>query len=275
MKVLIVADKSRDDQNRIADNLIAAMIENGDTPRVSHDRNPDIATIKAGFDAVVVWGWRIGSNFHAKGLDTLVIERGYIGDRFEWYSAGWNGLNGRARFPLVPDGGQRWQTYFAPLLRPWRHTSLGRYALVMGQVPTDTSLRNVNFRAWVGDACAAMQVRGLPVAYRPHPLAPRFLPYTQDVQVLKGDLRAALDGAMVTVTYNSNSAVDGILAGVPCIAMDQGSMAWDVATHCYSDLATQPDRTEWAHCLAWRQWRIAEFKMPSTWKLLKSVITTS
>jgi hypothetical protein len=60
-------------------------------------------------DAICCWGWRRGREWFAKGYDVLVMERAYLDNRFVWTSLGWNGLNGRARWPIPVDGGARWR----------------------------------------------------------------------------------------------------------------------------------------------------------------------
>jgi hypothetical protein len=76
-----------------------------------------------------------------------------------------------------------------------------------------------------------------------------------------------LKGAHAIVTFNSNAAVDAVIAGIPAFAMDQGSMAWDVTEH---DLARieqpiRPDRDQWAAELAYTQWTQDEMARGWAW----------
>lgn len=78
---------------------------------------------------VACWGWRLGQHLRYKGHEVLVMERGYLGDRFAWTSLGWNGLNGRSTVPEAPeDGGERFNRNFslAPL------NPVGEYVLIVG-----------------------------------------------------------------------------------------------------------------------------------------------
>jgi len=61
------------------------------------------------------------------------------------------------------------------------------------------------------------------------------------------------------MTYNSNTGVEAAMAGRPVIAMDEGSMAYEIAGHQVTDIIT-PDRTAWAHALAWKQFTIDEIQ---------------
>jgi hypothetical protein len=71
---------------------------------------------------------------------------------------------------------------------------------------------------------------------------------------IKGGLSDALAGAELVVTYNSNTAVDALLAGKLIHAEDEGSMAWG-----------WKDRAEWAARLAWRQFSMDEIRSGFAW----------
>lgn len=206
---------------------------------------------------VAVWGWRQGRRLRDEGHEVLVMERGYLGDRFHWTSLGWNGLNGRAEFPEYPDdGGERFRKHYS--LEPWKEG--GEYVLLIGQVPGDASLRGHDLGQWYSDAAMkAQNAYEMPVKFREHPMAARRginrrPAYTESSA---GTLEEALAGAAVVATFNSNTAVDAVCAGVPAVAVDEGSMAWEVSAHRIGDLV-RPKREAWAHRLAWRQWSIEE-----------------
>lgn len=209
---------------------------------------------------IACWGWRLGKALRARGHDVLIMERGYLGDRFKWTSLAWNGLNGNGHFAEAPkDNGERFRQNFPPL-KPWNPQ--GEYVLIMGQVPGDASLRGQDLIPWY--TSAAQQARehyNLPVHFRPHPEAIKkgHRQIVRGTDRSRGTLDEALAGAALVITYNSNSAVDAVLAGKPTIAGDKGSMAWPVTGHAINDIVT-PDREPWAHELAWRQWQLEEIK---------------
>lgn len=220
-----------------------------------HIGSPDYA------DVVACWGWRVGKRLSEAGATVLVLERGYLGDRFRWTSIGWDGLNGRAYFPPAPDdGGARFVEYFGNLVKPWR--SGGEYSLLIGQVPGDAALGGLDLRSWYAEQAQALRARfDLPVVFRPHPLANKRGGPPQRVsgtQLHEGALADALERAAVVVTFNSNTAVESVLAGVPTIACDRGSMAWPMCSHSIADELVQPDRARWCAELAWKQWTLAE-----------------
>jgi len=207
---------------------------------------------------VACWGWRLGKALREQGHTVLVMERGYLGNRFEWTSLCWNGLNGRGEFPVQPnDNGDRFCMHHS--FKPWRKTG-GEYVLLMGQVPGDASLQGRNLMPWYEEtAQQASKAYGLPVVFRPHPLAERkgFRQSVPQTERSSHELAHDLEKAHVVLTYNSNSAVDAVIAGVPAVAADPGSMAWPVAGHVVGDF-TAPDRTEWMCNLAWKQWQLDE-----------------
>lgn len=226
------------------------------------------ATRKADF--VACWGWRLGKQLREAGREVLVMERGYLGDRMAWSSLAWNGLNGRGQMYLPTNvDHQRFDTHHPGLLQPWR--TGGRYVLLLGQVPGDMSLQGRDLTPWYQAAAEdAARATGLPVFFRPHPVALErgFRQSYQGATLLAGSLQAALAEAACCVTFNSNSAVDAVLAGVPTVAADQGSMAWHVTSRSARELV-RPDRRDWAHALAWCQWTLPEIAAGEFWEHLR------
>ncbi len=216
-------------------------------------------------DLLVTWGIRQQENIAAqiaRGGEVCILECGYLGDRLEQASASFGGgLNGRGRFPLAQDNGERFRRQFS--LEPWSRR-VG-YALIMGQVPGDMSLESVNgdLSGWYEQAAQMPES-----VFRPHPLVPD-TPCPPGARPIGGTLTECLAGARVAVTFNSNSGVDAILAGVPTIATDPGSMAWPVASHDFNETPARPNRDEWAARMAWCQWTIDEMSSGYTWEILE------
>ncbi len=219
---------------------------------------------------VCTWGWRTGQRLRAAGHEVLVMERGYLGDRFQWYSMAWNGLNGRAAFPEVPaDRGARFAEHFGELLKPWKQG--GDYVLLIGQVPGDAALQGRDLSPWYSEvALKAQNAYEAPVRFRPHPQALKrgIVHRPQMTEPSQGDLAEALSAALACITFNSNTGVEAALAGVPTVTVDQGSMAWDVAAHWVGQLA-RPSREAWAHRLAHRQWRLEEIARGDPFRHMK------
>lgn len=208
---------------------------------------------------VACWGWRVGQRLKDAGHEVLVMERGYLGDRFSYTSLGWNGLNGYAVFPSRPSVSSERFNSLKIAVKPWHRD--GENVLILGQVPRDMSLKGMDmeplYESWATNAWREYRK---PVFFRPHPdLAKRGLSQSlSGAQQSKGTLQEALAKAFVCITYNSNSSVDAVLAGVPTVAFDKGSMAYDVCTHKIKEPVITPDRTVWLAQLAWKQWTEAE-----------------
>lgn len=218
---------------------------------------------------VACWGWRLGKQLRQAGHDVLVMEHGYIGDRFKHTSLCWNGLNGHGRFAEYDiDDGKRFSEH-GGVIRPWR--SGGDYALIMGQLAGDMSL-NGRYMAPVYDEWARRILnaeKGLKVHLRNHPVAIKKRVSYRIKNASESpapSLKEALDGALFSICLNSNSSVDSVLNGTPCITMDRGSMAYDVCGHDIGHIV-RPKREIWAYALAFKQFTQAEIE--SGWPLKK------
>ena len=205
----------------------------------------------------------------ATGARCLIMEMGFVGDRLARQSLLWDGLNGYGTHPRATDGGERWREEFGTaIVKPWRVD--GDYVLLIGQYPGDQSIKHFEIGEWYRRAAtAARRAFAMPVHFRPHPEAARKgvkPPAMTGVTVLRGDLDAALKGAAVVVTANSNTGVLAAIAGVPVIATDRGAMCWPVASHTFTEPLVTPDRSQWLADLAWAQWSIEEMRSGAAWE---------
>lgn len=221
---------------------------------------------------VACWGWRPGLMLRKQGHEVLVMERGYVGDRFAWSSLGWNGLNGRATRYQISDDPARFADNFGSLLKPWK--SGGDYVLLIGQVPGDASLGGMDLGRWYEETSqTASKAYGLPVRFRQHPVSVKrgHRCTLKHARAIDGSLAEAFEGAAVVVTFNSNTAVESVVAGVPTVTLDMGSMAREVTAHKIGDL-TRPDRSAWAARLAWCQWQMVEIRSGAAWEHIRPPI---
>lgn len=211
-------------------------------------------------NVVACWGWRIGKKLRDLGKEVLVMERGYIGDRFHYTSMGWNGLNNYADFPDYPDDqGERFKSH-GGILRPWKEKGFKNCALILGQVPGDASLKGKDMVPWYEEVAEKIKdIHRIPVFFRPHPDLKRKGIYQEVKGTIKSEFpfSQALNSSNFTACWNSNSAVDSVLNGTPCYVGDEGTMAWDVCSKDLSDIKTF-DREKWAYSLAFKQWSIEE-----------------
>lgn len=221
-------------------------------------------------DLVVMWSARnygLIKDLKERGIDYLILERGYIGDRNEYTSCGYNGLNGYADF--VTDKVKKRRFSVDDFVKPYRETP-GEYVLIMGQVPSDASVRHIGFNMWLEMTISAIKnITDRKVFYRRHPLNTE--PLVVDAELMNGDLHDAIAKAHCVVTLNSNSAVDTVLAGIPCVALDPGSMAYEVTNNHLSAIL-QPevfDRDKWLDKLTYCQWTYDEIEQGQAWEHLR------
>lgn len=275
MRMGIIVVLHAEHQRSTAMALQQGMRECGDECDIYHSAD-ELRMSGIDYDAICAWGWRKCQPLYGNGHNVLVMERAYLLDRFHWISLGWNGLNGKAEWP-VPLGSERWHKHFAFAMSPWIDVARTKdreqkYALVMGQVPTDTACRHISIEAWTGYNIHQLHARGWTVVFRPHPQAKQLR--VSNVAILSQDrsLNEDIDGAAFVVTFNSNSGVDAIMRGVPTITMDRGAMAWDVTSHDLDAPLVMPSRAQWASALAWKQWLPEEIADGTAWSAVKSAM---
>lgn len=224
-------------------------------------------------DIAVIWSWKrpkiIRHVLASNKRHLIVLERGFIQPRFEWCSLAIDGFNGRGKFAPRGDNGERWERFFSHHLRPWR-TEPGMYALLIGQVPNDSALLGTDIVAWAQEQTDRLRTLGHRVIYRPHPSATT--PCPEGAILSTNTLAEDLKGADRVVTFNSTTAVEAVLAGIPTVTLDEGSIAYPMTSHDVADPLVRPDRTGWCHDLAWRQWSLEEFASGEAWAHVSSLI---
>lgn len=253
-KAIVLANSTRRSDHGWREGFAAGLCARGWDAELSLTADP--------CDLLVCWGVRRRADIarqRSLGGEVCILERGYLGDRQAWTSVSFGGgLNGRGEFRGDDGHASRFEDQFARLVSAWRERP-GGYALIIGQVPGDMSIKGVDMPGWYRGAAEQLLAAGYEVRFRPHPLAGRFREIYAGSQPFGGTLAEALSGAALCVTFNSNAGVESVLAGVPTLAMDRGSMAWDMAGHQVGEIVMQ-DRSDWARRLAWRQWSLDEFR---------------
>lgn len=269
MRVDIVMRPDAAHQQRWGEALASGLRRHGITARIV----PEPTAVQS--DVAACWGWVHGRSLAAE-RPVLVMERAYVGNRFEYLSLGWDGLNGRARFPIVDDGGLRWRNHFQGLMRLIRNQ--GSNALILGQVTGDAALVGCSpaeFYQRCGDRARAMWLHQ---RFRPHPTEVER--YGERVAHFgfapaEGSLDEALSAARVAMAWNSNALTDAALAGVPVIAGHHGAMAWPIAGQGLDCDAPGPPllgRDRWAHRLAYCQWSETEVADGTAWSSVRTAM---
>lgn len=263
VRVLVPKNRESHTAHRLFD-FMEGLRRHGITPTETTDQTRPC-------DLFVVWNHRAVRSHatqRAAGKPYLVLEMGYVGDRFVHTAAGFNGLNGRATFPACLDSGERWDRLFAQHER--EQFDGGDFILLMGQVPGDASIAHVDINEWYRQVVDAYADSDLPVRFRAHPKADGAR--VTGAELIGGDLADAVKSAAFVVTFNSNSGVDAVLAGRPAITFDRGAMAWPVTDHRLGEIPVHHDRTAWRNRLAWCQWTSTELADGSAWEALKTCL---
>ncbi|MBN49991.1 MAG: hypothetical protein CMN85_10650 [Spongiibacteraceae bacterium] len=195
------------------------------------------------------------------------MERAYLGDRFEWVSLGWDGLNGRANFCNEDAPSDRWDQYWKSGVK---EPSRGNGALIVGQVTGDMATVGVNLNEWAKSVANGLSACGVPWSYRPHPQSLRRgqrQPFTADPR----SFDEAISQCDSVITYNSNVGVLAAMAGKRVTCENDGAMAWEVAGHGWQDDKDLGDRDEWGRKLAYCQWLPHEVEAGDFWPTLSRI----
>lgn len=222
-------------------------------------------------DLLVMWGHHRMTHINKQtthGKSYLVLERGYFLDRYEWTSIGFNGLNGYADFHNYNSPGNRWHRH-RHLMQPWKDNEEGQI-VVIGQWKSDATLRHVDIKSWYVKTLTTLENRfDSEIVFRAHPGHPG-----QREPKSRATLQQLLEDARCVVTFNSTVGVEAVMMGIPTIATDRGSMAWEVTGHSLDDIAApvRYDREQWARDLAYTQWNHEEISTGVAWDHLRQRI---
>lgn len=254
MKIVLSDKKKTDNLKPVVDAMYNGLKKIG--LNVSMNSETNIGD----YDIAVCWGWRKGSKEFKKNKRVLVMEHGYMINRHKWISLGWDGLNNNAKFLNEDVPSDRWETIFKKHMKPWK--SGGDYILFCGQVPGDMSLNGKNLVDWyIPTAQKASKEYKLPILWRPHPLDK----FGSRIKIPKAKLDVkrpiteSLTNAAAIMAFNSNSLIDGVMAGVPPIAFDKGTMVWDLCAKNYEPLK-RLDREDWGRKMGYTQWNLEEIE---------------
>ena len=240
----------------------------------------DARKFKPGYDYAVIFGMYKKSFEktlpkktlieHYRPLGKLIVVESAFVHRGDYFQLGLNGQAGEADFKNDGVPGDRWRKLRLAYPR-LRHKPTGT-VVVCGQVPWDVQVQNTNHNTWCKATVDWFQARNVPVAFRPHPRMVNHPRENYGVPLLRQDRRSFSDtakDARAFVTWNSTSAVDALLHGVPVVTFDPGSIAWGITQHDYADAVTPtwPDNVEqWCNELAYTQWTPAELASGEAWK---------
>jgi hypothetical protein len=233
----------------------------------------------------------------------IVWEEGSFRQFPIYKKVGWYHYNNTGIFNNVNVDNSRWENFVSTnklKIKDWK--SAGDYILIMGQVEKDSALISLydqgfnSFIDWITKTVTELRkYTDRPIIIRPHPrdlnnykigcdniiknnfnvsISENFS-VDEANQVFGGEgLFKDLKKAHAVITYNSNSIVEAICDGVPVFALDQGSVAYDIAHKDLSlieNLDRSIDISNWCSRVAYTMWNNKEIERGETWAHLKPV----
>lgn len=224
----------------------------------------EIACIFGVYKSKVSVSWHRGEVIRAheaKGNQVIICETGYLkrGDGEDhYYAVGLGGLNGRAYFRNTEMPSDRFKELDIEI-KPWRKT--GNHILICGQVPWDASVDHIDFKEWQRETVKKLKsLTDRQLIFRQHPfMEPSTKPLKED-----------LHDCWAVITFNSNTAVEAAIDGIPVFVCDEGTMAGPVANWNLEDIENpvMPEREQWLYDLAYSQWTPAEMRKGLAWSHL-------
>lgn len=272
MKKVIAFIPDYNDEHATILTALAAGIPGAITRPVTQYEPCDIAIIFGGVKKSFAKTWSKEAVLERhSGRSLIMVEAGLVRRKL-FYQVGWGGFAGHGDFNTEgkPLDLKRWKA-LGLVAEPWKFRNRNPI-VVCGQLPWDVQVQDFDHIGWVQSTVRQLQgMTETPVLFRPHPLNNRPEEYgiSRDIWDVRPLVQTLAD-ASAFVTFNSTSAVDAVLAGVPTVAMDRGSFAWSVTAHDLADaLVLKPfDRTRWLAELAHAQWAADEMRSGMTWKWL-------
>ena len=211
-----------------------------------------------------------------QGNRHIVIDSGYIHKRSEYWSVGWDGLNGRADFQNKNSDDSRVKEWGIKL-EPWRINKNGAVLFCL-QLPWDASVANVDYAKHTKETVnRILESTDRDVIIREHPLRNKGrspnLPvslkhkevvdnllklkrvYTSKEKFIEDDF----DKSWCVVAYSSNSTVEATMRGIPSFVADKGSMTWHISSQDLDiENPKMPDRKQWFYDISYAQWNHEE-----------------
>lgn len=215
--------------------------------------------------------------------------------RYGWWSYKWTEGN----FNNENSPSDRWSKFVKETnirIKDWH--SPGDNIVIMCQKPTDSSLntlhsKGIEFNDWLVNTIKEIRKHSdRKIVVRMHPKNTGYngqlkllTKQYKDVVVSRntttnksqGGLGLDLDlsSAYCVVTYNSLSAVESVVRGIPTFALEDGSMVWPIAHKKLKNIENlnyNIDITQWCNDIAYCQWTGAEVKSGEMWSHLKPIM---
>ena len=241
-------------------------------------------------DVVVMWSWLLGmygrdaiyKHYKCTHTKFLIIEVGALQRNTSWKLA-INGINRDANFGNQSVDDKR-LSQFNLQTKPWQDG--GDHIIICGQNENSLAWDQGNTIDWATTVIEWIRsYTDRPIWFRPHPRFPVSFAENKSNNVhvsvpkkVQGydevDFNSALKNAYAVVNYNSNPAIESVLAGVP-VYVAESSLCYPVgkAISTNLDRPAKPDRSEWLEQISYTEWFVEEIKQGMPWKRLRPHLT--
>ena len=239
---------------------------------VENDMDADVAIIwSVLFQGNMSGNYKVWERFKTAGKPVIVLEVGAIKRNTTW-RCGINGITGDAYHGPTGNRDDRFKQ-FGLELQPWREQK--GHIVICGQHDDSAQWQthnNTSVAKWIYNTVESWRAYDSTSTFiiRPHPrnkfswneLGPpdrlgwSKIQYPNKVQDTYDDFdfEKVLEDAKLVINYNSNPAIEAVLAGVP-IMTHKSSRCWPVANPIeYMENYATAERQQWANDLCYTEW---------------------
>ena len=248
-----------------------ALTDAGETV-VENDMDADVAIIwSVLFQGNMSGNYKVWERFKSAGKPVIVLEVGAIKRNSTW-RCGINGITGDAYHGPKNNPNDRFKQ-FGLTLQPWSEQK--GHIVICGQHDDSAQWQTHNDTSvakWIYNTVESWRAYDTASTFiiRPHPrnkfswteLGPpdrlgwSTIQYPNKVQNTYDDFdfEKVLEDAKLVINYNSNPAIEAVLAGVP-VMTHESSRCWPVANKIeYMEKYATPERQQWANDLCYTEW---------------------
>ena len=241
-------------------------------------------------DVVVMWSWLLGmygrdaiyKHYKCTRTKFLILEVGALNRNTSW-KLGINGINRDANFANQSVDDNRLKL-FNLQTQPWQDG--GDHIIICGQNENSLAWDQGSTIDWASKVIEWIRsYTDRPIWFRPHPRFPvsfaenksnnEHISVPKKVQGYdEVDFKSALQNAYAVVNYNSNPAIESVLAGVP-VYVAESSLCYPVGKEISTNLdrPAKPDRGEWLKQISYTEWFVEEIKQGIPWTRLRPHLT--
>ena len=257
----------------------AEALTNAGETVVENDMDADVAIIwSVLFQGNMQRNKQVWDHYRKNNKPVIVLEVGVVKRNVTW-RCGINGITGDAYHGPDNNPDDRFKQSGLEI-QPWRDSTDGDI-IICGQHDDSAQWFTHNKQSvaqWIFDTVESWRAHDETSTFiiRPHPRnkfdwnkigSPDKLGYTRLQQPEKiqdtyddFDFDKALQKAKLVINYNSNPAIEAVLAGVP-IMTHHSSRCWPVAQEIkYTEVIQKPDRQQWANDLCYQEWTESEIR---------------